>query len=652
MRTTLTATQLKCPKCAVHIEEEIKKRNLARDLVIDVPTGIISVEADSEQLIQIKRLLSQAGLYHEEHEERTERFITISGLVLFVIGFATMRFSHPVGITFLVVSSIINGYPRVHELFHNFSVGVLDIFDENLLMLLGGTGGFLAGAYVEAAMVFNLYALAEIIEESVKEKAQEGLRSILTDIPDSAMLIKDQQLIAVDVEELKAGDHIRFTAGDTVPVDVVLLSPALVDESVITGESAPVNHEAGDMVLSGSKLLTACDAKVLRPLEESNLAQVQKAITQTLSRKSAFRSWMERFTNVYSPMVLISAVAVFLFGLLSGNTFSVAVYRSSVLLLIACPCSLLLASPSAVSAAVSTLARQGVLVRNTDALEKLPQVKTIVFDKTGTITTGRMKITEAHISDEHLALVASVESYFKHPVAEAIVAYAAEKNIVLKEAKVKQNGNVISGDVEGRQVELIMTDILQVKVDGFDVGFFKVEEELREEASWVIEQLREQGYNVIILSGDQPEKVETLAKQLKVDEYYANMTPESKQAFVKKLETREHCLMVGDGLNDALALSEAYVSAALPDRQIKTVVETADFILSGTLSPLVNLPIYAQSYTSTVKTNVGLSLGIKIVVFATSLLGYVALPLAVLADEGTALLVLLNSLRLTNRASH
>jgi len=297
-------------------------------------------------------------------------------------------------------------------------------------------------------------------------------------------------------------------------------------------------------------------------------------------------------------------------------------------------------------------ARQGVLVRNTDALEKLPQVKTIVFDKTGTITTGRMKITEAHISDEHLALVASVESYFKHPVAEAIVAYAAEKNIVLKEAKVKQNGNVISGDVEGRQVELIMTDILQVKVDGFDVGFFKVEEELREEASWVIEQLREQGYNVIILSGDQPEKVETLAKQLKVDEYYANMTPESKQAFVKKLETREHCLMVGDGLNDALALSEAYVSAALPDRQIKTVVETADFILSGTLSPLVNLPGYAQSYTGTVKTNVGLSLGIKIVVFATSLLGYVALPLAVLADEGTALLVLLNSLRLTNRASH
>jgi len=245
-----------------------------------------------------------------------------------------------------------------------------------------------------------------------------------------------------------------------------------------------------------------------------------------------------------------------------------------------------------------------------------------------------------------------VESYFKHPVAEAIVAYAAEKNIVLKEAKVKQNGNVISGDVEGRQVELIMTDILQVKVDGFDVGFFKVEEELREEASWVIEQLREQGYNVIILSGDQPEKVETLAKQLKVDEYYANMTPESKQAFVKKLETREHCLMVGDGLNDALALSEAYVSAALPDRQIKTVVETADFILSGTLSPLVNLPGYAQSYTGTVKTNVGLSLGIKIVVFATSLLGYVALPLAVLADEGTALLVLLNSLRLTNRASH
>jgi len=127
------------------------------------------------------------------------------------------------------------------------------------------------------------------------------------------------------VEQLKAGDHIRFTAGDTVPVDVVLLSPALVDESVITGESAPVNHEPGDMVLSGSKLLTPCDAEVLRPLQESNLAQVQKTIAQTLSRKSAFRSWMERFTNVYSPLVLISAVAVFLFGLLSGNAFSVAV---------------------------------------------------------------------------------------------------------------------------------------------------------------------------------------------------------------------------------------------------------------------------------------------------------------------------------------
>jgi len=651
VRTTLTATQIKCPKCAVHIEEEIKKKNLARDLVIDVPTGVISVEADEEQLIQIKRLLSQAGLYHEEHEERTERFITISGLVLFVIGFATMRFSQTLGITFLVVSSIINGYPRVHELAHNLSVGVLDIFDENLLMLLGGTGGFIAGAYVEAAMVFNLYALAEIVEESVKKKAQEGLRSILTDIPDSALLVKEQQLVTVDVEQLKAGDHIRFTAGDTVPVDVVLLSPALVDESVITGESAPVNHKAGDMVLSGSKLLTPCDAEVLRPLEESNLAQVQKAIAQTLSRKSAFRSWMERFTNVYSPLVLISAVAVLLFGLLSGNTFSVAVYRSSVLLLIACPCSLLLASPSAVSAAVSTLAHQGVLVRNTDALEKLPQVKTIVFDKTGTITTGRMKITEAQISDEHLALVASVESYFKHPVAEAIVAYATKKNIVLKEAKAWQDGNVISGEVENHKVELTMKDLLQVKVDGMDVGFFKVEEELRDEAPWVIQHLKDQGYRVIILSGDQPEKVETLARQLKVDEYYANMTPEGKQAFVKELEKQEHCLMVGDGLNDALALSEAHVSVALPDRQIRTIVETADFVLSGTLTPLVNLPSYARSYTSTVKTNVGLSLGIKVAIFTTSLLGYVALPLAVVADEGTALLVLLNSLRLTNRAS-
>ncbi|MGB4453296.1 MAG: heavy metal translocating P-type ATPase, partial [Coprothermobacter proteolyticus] len=556
------------------------------------------------------------------------------------------------GITFLVVSSIINGYPRVHELVHNLSVGVLDIFDENLLMLLGGTGGFIAGAYVEAAMVFNLYALAEIIEESVKKKAQEGLRSILTDIPDSAMLIKEQQLVAVEVEQLKAGDHIRFTAGDTVPVDVVLLSPALVDESVITGESAPVNHEPGDMVLSGSKLLTPCDAEVLRPLQESNLAQVQKTIAQTLSRKSAFRSWMERFTNVYSPLVLISAVAVFLFGLLSGNAFSVAVYRSSVLLLIACPCSLLLASPSAVSAAVSTLARQGVLVRNTDALEKLPQVGTVIFDKTGTITTGRMKITEAQISDEHLALVASVESYFKHPVADAIVAYAAEKNIVLKEAKVRQNGNVITGEIENHQVELTMKDLLQVKVDGMDVGFFKVEEELRDEAPWVIQRLKDQGYKIIILSGDQHEKVETLARQLKVDEYYANMTPEGKQAFVKELEKREHCLMVGDGLNDALALSEAHVSVALPDRRIKTIVETADFILSGTLTPLVNLPSYAQSYTSTVKTNVGLSLGIKVAIFTTSLLGYVALPLAVVADEGTALLVLLNSLRLTSRASH
>ncbi|WP_018962508.1 heavy metal translocating P-type ATPase [Coprothermobacter platensis] len=650
MRATLRANELKCSRCAVHIENEIKKKDLAKEIVIDVPSGIISVDTEEDKLLEIKRLLSQIGIYHEEHEERQERILTFIGLGVFIFGWITFEFNAPVGFTLLVISSAINGYPRLRELWGNISTKSLDVFDENLLMLLGSIGGFVAGAYVEAAMVFNLYAIAELLEEAVKENAQKGLRTLLSDIPDSAILVKDNAIATVSVQALKVGDQIRLSAGDTLPVDAILLSDAVVDESVISGESEPINCVAGTLILSGSKLLTPSDARVVRPVEESNLSQVQKTIAQTLGQKSSFRTWMERFTSVYSPLVLASAVAVLIYGLAIGDTFSTAIYRTSVLLLISCPCSLLLASPSAVSAAVATLANSGLLVRNTSALEKMPKVETIVFDKTGTITTGRMNIIDSNLDDYQFSLVASVESYFKHPVAEAIVRHAADKGITLHEAVTKQNGNMLSGVVDGHQVEMVMEDVLNVKIDGKNAGYLKLEEEIRPEAKNVITSLKKQGYNLIILSGDREEKVKSLAQRVGIDTFYAEMTPEGKASFINNMEKHSHCLMVGDGLNDAVALSKAYVSAALPDRQIKTVVETSDFVLMGNLSPITMLRPYSTAYNSTVKTNVVLSLGIKIAVFALSLLGYVALSLAVVADEGTALLVLLNSFRLTKKA--
>jgi Cd2+/Zn2+-exporting ATPase len=607
------------------------------------------VETEEEKLIEIKRLLSQVGIYHEEHEEKEERNLTLAGLVIFAIGWLAYQFSTPLGMGLLITSAVINGLPRVRELIGHISARTLDIFDENLLMLLGSIGGFVAGAYVEAAMVFNLYALAELLEETVKNNAQEGLRTLLSDIPDSALLIRNGGAVTVNVETLKAGDHIRLAIGDTLPVDGILLQTALIDQSVITGESAPIQFQAGTLVLSGSKFLTPCDVEVVRPVEESNLAQVQKTIAQTLGQKSKFRTWMERFTSIYSPLVLLSALGVLIYGLALGSTVSQAVYRMSVLLLISCPCSLLLASPSAVSAAVATLAKKGVLVRDTNALEKLPQVQTIVFDKTGTITTGRMNVVDSTIDSYTLNLVASVESYFKHPVAEAIVRYAKGQGAVLKEATVEQDMNTIRGYVDSHEVLMTMKENLEVTVDGDKVGFLKIEEEIRQEAIMVLNKLKEQGFKIIILSGDKKEKVASLASKLQVNAFYGEMTPQGKADFIKELEKSSHCLMVGDGLNDAVALSNAYVSAALPDRRIKTVVETADLILMGNLNPLGNLRSFAKSYNGTVIANVFLSLGIKIAVFALSLLGFVALSLAVVADEGTALLVLLNSFSLTRR---
>ncbi|AYO75840.1 MULTISPECIES: heavy metal translocating P-type ATPase [Sphingobium] len=560
--------------------------------------------------------------------------------------------------------------------------------DMNLLMMVAVAGAIGIGAWFEAATVSFFFALALALEAWSLGRARRAVAALMELAPPTARVkLDDGSERDVPAAEVRVGAHIIVRPGDKVPLDGrVAIGESEVNQAPITGESVPVFKAEGDDVYAGTiNGEGALEILTTKAANDTTLAQIIRMVGSAQSLRAPSEQWVEKFARIYTPVVMVLAVAIFLAPpLLLGSDWDVWFYRALVLLVIACPCALVISTPVTIVAALAGAAKQGVLVKGGTHLETPARLKAIAMDKTGTLTEGRPAVVEivplgGRSEAELLGLAAALEARSGHPIARAILAKAVELKIAVQPAQAVQaiTGRGVIGRVDGREMWLgsrryieergiNSPEVLQradtlssagrtiVAVgDGQDVwGLVAVADAVRPEAKDIVTALHRAGIeHVVMLTGDNRATAETIAKQTGIDEVRAELLPGDKVAAVEDLVRRYGSVaMVGDGVNDAPAMGRANLGIAMGAVGSDAAIETADVaLMSDDLSRLPWLVRHSRATLAVIRQNVAFSIFVKLVFTVLTVVGLASLWGAIAADVGASLLVVLNGLRLLNR---
>jgi Zn2+/Cd2+-exporting ATPase len=561
-------------------------------------------------------------------------------------------------------------------------------FDINLLMAIAVVGAVAIDAWLEAALVVVLFRIGEALEHNAVDRARRSLHSLIDLAPSIAhrrMLGVDGKPADIDVPagSLVVGDVVIARPGERIPADgTVLDGNSTVDQAAITGESMPVDMTSGAEVfagtINGEGLLVI---EVTHAGGDSTLDRVARAVADAQAQRSPAERWVDSFARVYTPIVLLVALAVGVFvPLLTAADWTDWIYRGLAFLILACPCALVIATPVATVAALSRAAQAGVLVKGGAHLETATKLRAIAMDKTGTITLGRPVVTDIVSTrdlsnDEVLRLAAAADAVSEHPLARAIVKEARARGLSIPIASEFRSvrGLGVTADVDGRSVSVSspqvladvahsqsVTDIVEalstrgktvivISADDDIVGVLGVADAIRAETADALRHLRNLGIeHTILLTGDHERAAEEIASQAGITDVRADLLPTDKVAALAEVQKRfGPTAMIGDGVNDAPALATAAMGIALGGAGSPAAIETADVVLMGDdLHKVCGLFVLARSTRRIVRQSIAFSLGTKAVAAAFALLGLLPLWLAVLADVGATLLVVVNGLRL------
>jgi Cd2+/Zn2+-exporting ATPase len=598
------------------------------------------------------------------------------------LGFALPFINRPARISALlyyfsvVAVAVYVGYIGLRELVieRRFSV--------EFLMAIAALGAIYLGYLLEGATVLLLYSLAEHFEGYIEEKAQKTVGKLSSYMPTEARIIEDEDLEKkVNVKDVKIGQIVLVRPGETIPVDgMVLDGSSFVDQSLVTGESFQVLKKKDDSVYAGTLNTDGVlKVKVLNPAEETLVSKIAKLVTQSRKRKASMERLVDRFARFYVPMVVILAFfTAFLAPHLFGGIFEAWVYKSLILLVISCPSAFIVSVPATFFMAITTAARKGVLIKGSVYVEKMGKVKSVVFDKTGTLTLGRPAVRKINClggenDKQALLYAAALEQYSNHPIAQSIVKKASELSLEFKKLTVTDlreiPGMGVTGLVNGCRVSVGSQEQMKniglgqelpaveneahtrvyVSIDECTPPMFCLVDEARSDAAEAVRALRKDGTYTVMLTGDKADTAEEIAGKLSISEVHAELFPEDKLKIVDKLRA-EHGLvaMVGDGINDAPALAASDVGIAMGSGGMDVALESADVILVK--NELVRIPYLQRLSKLSVKIakqNIGISLGIKLLLGALGLMGQIPLWFAVATgDDGVTILLLLNTLRL------
>lgn len=548
-----------------------------------------------------------------------------------------------------------------------------------LLMTIAAVGAVLLGHVGEAAALAFLFSISETLEDRAMDRAQQGLRALLSLMPNTARVVRDDVETTVPASEVQASDVLVVGAGDRVATDgTVIAGQSWLDTSAITGESIPVGVSPGSSVSAGSvngsgtlRIQATSDGR------DNSLTQIVRLVEQAQSAKGERARFADRIARPLVPAVLVASLLIVLFGFLVGDP-ATWTQRALVVLVAASPCAMAIAVPVTVISAVGAASKLGVVIKSGVAFEQLGTIQTVAFDKTGTLTENNPRVVATHfVVDDALPMAAAVESASSHPLSRAIVAAAAEPGInntdvALTAHKVQeQPGRGLIGVVEGKRVRVgsprwIPTDgtgeladrvaemsqagmsVVVVEVDGTPAGVLGIRDELRPEAAAAVQALADQGMRSVMLTGDQEVTAQAIAAQAGIpsDRVWAGQLPADKARVVAELVDKSPTAMIGDGINDAPALAAATVGIAMGVTGSDAAIESADVAFTGSDVRLIPVALaHARRGRRIMTGNIGLALAIIVGLFPLALFGVLGLAAVVLVHEVAEVIVIGNGLR-------
>jgi Cd2+/Zn2+-exporting ATPase len=584
----------------------------------------------------------------------------------------------------LLGAILLGGWKIAIKAFKALRSGTLDM---NVLMSVAVLGALAIDRWAEGATVIVLFSVALMLETYSAARTRRAIRSMLQARPDQASVLTDEGEHPLPARQVVPGTRVRIRPGERIPVDgEVIEGVSSVDEAPITGESSPAEKSPGDQVFAGSiNAWGSLEVRSTRAFEDTTLARIVHLIEAADRARAPVQQFVDRFARIYTPAVLALAAAVALLPpLVMGHPFGEWIYRGLVLLVIACPCALVISTPVSIVSALTNAARRGILIKGGVYLESLSRLRAVAFDKTGTLTEGRPRLTDIVVLDtmaeaELLRHVAALEEHSEHHLAGAVLREAALRNLqygdLALESFEAMPGHGVRARINGavfqvgspraftgrpslmspearaalRRLEEEGKSTLVVARQETVLGILAARDTVRERSRAVVEGLHRIGIvETVLLSGDRSASTARAAEETAVHSHRGELLPEEKVAEVEDLKRRHGVVaMVGDGVNDAPALAAASVGIAMGGSGTDTAMHTADVVLMGdAIERLPHLILVSRKAMAVIRQNIGLALGLKLLFLVLSLTGQATLWMAVLADDGAALAVILNGLRL------
>ncbi|MBN1699486.1 MAG: cadmium-translocating P-type ATPase [Spirochaetales bacterium] len=686
---TYKLKNLDCHECAADIEKSLNKRKDVRSVSINFATSTMTLDSPSPEevlrdLADIHPDITVIGEHIDDGHRIPFRSLVPIGIaaVLFITGLFFQQILHATPYSFaeyLVFGCayIISGWKVLRNAAINMVRGKL--FDENFLMSVATIGAFLINELPEAVGVMLFYQVGEFFQNLSLSHSRRSIGSLLALRPETAHLKTETGLKTIHPKEVAAGSTIVVKPGERVPLDGVIVNgTSQVDTSPLTGESVPRILKKGDTILAGMINKTAAvSVTVKRVFSESSLSVILDLVENANRKKAGTEKFISRFARFYTPFVVATALLIALLPplLFQGFSFQDAINRALVLLVISCPCALVLSIPLGYFSGIGKASKNGILIKGSNYLDILTGIKTVIFDKTGTLTKGVFTVREivpepGYTKEEVLRLAVSAESHSNHPIAASLFDYYGKKpssHEITSHEEVSGHGVIAT--VSGKRITagndgLLHREgishtvchtagtVVHVAEDDRYAGYIIIGDEIKDDAREAIDGLRKEGIKRIVLfTGDSEDEARILSSRLSLDEYHAHLLPEEKVRELEKVldgcGKGEQVAFVGDGINDAPVIARADVGFAMGKSGTDAAIDTADIVLmTDRLSKIGEAVRIGKKTRRIIIQNIVFAITVKIAFIILGSLGYAEMWFAVFADIGVSLLAVFNAMRI------
>ena len=728
MEIKLVLSGLNCANCANKIETKVNKINGIENASLNFSTTVLTIEINKEEeknnivneiKSTVKKLephvkviekldnkdikVNKSGCTssccinsheyesnNEEHHGHTHEFkenngflgyakdnlLLIIGTIVYIIALAYKSNENLLSFILFGVSYLIIGGEVILIAIKNILKG--EIFDENFLMSIATIGAFFIGEYPEAVAVMLFYQIGEVFQGYAVNKSRKSISSLMNIRADYANVLRDDKEIRVSPEDVSIGEFIIVKPGERVPLDgTILEGTSFIDTSALTGESVPREVTTGNEILSGSiNNNGVLKVKVDKEYGESTVARILELVENASNKKAPTEKFITKFAKVYTPIVVAIAVLVAIIPpiIIKDAAFSEWIYKALSILVVSCPCALVVSIPLGFFSGIGAASKKGILVKGGNYLEALKDSEIVVFDKTGTLTEGIFEVTEINSinmsKEELLEITAMGESLSNHPIAVSIAkAYGKEvnkdeikdyrevsghgievtireKNVLLGNSKLMKSNNIAYNDIDS------IGTIVHVAINGEYKGNIVISDEIKENVKEALAELKEVGIKrTIMLTGDNKNVADKVAMNIGIDVVYSELLPGDKvskvEEIINKRTSKGKVLFVGDGINDAPVLARADIGVAMGGIGSDAAIEAADVVLMKDKIEEISEAISVSRRTNIILwQNIIFSLGIKIIVMLLVILGLTNMWAAVFADVGVTLIAVLNSMRI------